>query len=79
MEKGQRDQVAGKYFRGVWDEFLLDGIPHRKLETLTWRAGRFLEMTIENAGEPVTIENFGLIETRFPWKTDSVSLPMTNH
>jgi hypothetical protein len=69
LMKGQRDTIAGKYFRGAWDEFLLDG-EERELSPLAWRCGRFIELYIVAAGEPVELESFTLRETRYPLEMD---------
>ena len=65
IEKGNRRQVIGKYFRGVTDEFICDG-KHRELTTLSWRSGRYVEISLKTASNPLTIINFRLRETRYP-------------
>jgi hypothetical protein len=67
--KGERDTVAGKYFRGLWDEFILDG-ESRTLSPLSWRCGRFIELYAVTANEPLEIEAFTLRETRYPLEMD---------
>lgn len=63
--KSDRAGVAGKYLRGVWDEFILDGEP-RELTPLAWRSGRFVELTITAAAAPVTVDDVTILETRYP-------------
>lgn len=64
-KKNQRDKIAGKYLRGVWDEFILDG-QSRDLTPLAWRAGRYIELLITASSEPVVLEQFKILETRYP-------------
>lgn len=66
MVKGNRDDVVGKYFRAPRDRFILDGGPERAHDTLWWRAGRYVEIVVEAAGEPVTIDAVAWRETRYP-------------
>ena len=64
--KGNRDDVAGKYFRAPRDRFLLNGDAACTYDTLWWRAGRYVEIVVEAAEEPVTIEAVAWRETRYP-------------
>jgi hypothetical protein len=71
QRKGDRAAVEGKFFwgapYGVGDEFLTDGGTNRALTTLWWEAGRYVEVTIETADEPLTIDAFELRETHYPY------------
>ncbi|HEY9170905.1 MAG TPA: alpha-L-rhamnosidase C-terminal domain-containing protein [Verrucomicrobiae bacterium] len=58
--------VAGQNFPGYEDHFLNDGLAGREYRTWWWRAGRFVMLTVTTADEPLTIERFGLLETRYP-------------
>lgn len=71
--KGDRDAIEGKFFVCIWwphdglgDLFLPDGGAHRRWETLWWQCGRYLEIVVETADEPLVIESFTLRETRYP-------------
>ena len=64
MEKGNRNVIWEKYMRGIWDEFRPDGDTARNFTPLTWRAGRYLELTIESGIEPMKL-GLKLQETRF--------------
>ncbi len=55
MEKGSRDEIDGKFFRGIVDEFRLDGNEHENLTPLVWGAGNFIELVIETKEEPLLI------------------------
>ncbi|OHB53738.1 MAG: hypothetical protein A2Y12_18835 [Planctomycetes bacterium GWF2_42_9] len=65
--KSHRDVIAGKYFRGVWDEFILDGAK-RELLPLAWRSGRYIELYIKTSYEPLEIKEIKIIETRYDLK-----------
>ncbi len=69
--KGQRDEFLGRYFHGLGDTFLPDGGERRRFEPLWWRAGRYVEIFVETAEEPLTLERFGLRETRYPLEMES--------
>ncbi|MBN1878325.1 MAG: alpha-L-rhamnosidase [Anaerolineae bacterium] len=70
--KGQRDEVAGRTFIAICRDVILpDGSARRQFEPLWWRAGRFVELLIETGDQPLTIESFGLLETRYPLEMES--------
>jgi hypothetical protein len=65
MRKGDRNEIAGKYFIGVGESFHPDGGIGREFDTLWWEAGRYLELFVQTAGEPLEV-NLILRETRYP-------------
>lgn len=76
--KGNRDEVEGKYFITIWwlkdgigDTFKPHGGEHRLFETLWWQCGRFVEVVVEAAAEPLTIESFKIRETRYPLEMEA--------
>jgi len=71
LAKGNRDQIEGKYFHGVGDTFLPDGGEERTFETLWWQAGRYLQLYVQTAETPLTIERINLCETRYPLEIES--------
>lgn len=66
--KGQRDEIEGKYFVGVGDTFEPDGGTRRHFDTLWWESGRYVELIVQTADEPLTIERFSLRETHYPYE-----------
>ena len=66
MDKGQRNEIEGKYFTGIADEILPDGSPHARYSPLWWQAGRYLELLIATAEEPLTLHSLSIEETRYP-------------
>ncbi len=66
IHKGNRNVLEGKYFVGTGDIFLPDGGSERCFDTLWWQAGRYVEILVETADEPLTIARFTLRETHYP-------------
>lgn len=64
--KGNRNEIDGKFFRGVGDTFRPDGGSARRFTTLWWQAGRYVEVTVRTGDEPLTIDSLKLRETRYP-------------
>ena len=62
--------VDGCYFRGIKDSYVADGGFGRRFEPLWWRAGRFLEITIATADEPIEIIDLSIRETRYPFEAE---------
>ena len=70
--KGQRDEVEGRTFIALCRDVIMPGGGEQRFfETLWWRAGRFIELLIETGDQPLTIEKFGLLETRYPLEMES--------
>ncbi|MGC9397233.1 MAG: alpha-L-rhamnosidase C-terminal domain-containing protein [Anaerolineae bacterium] len=69
--KGNRDAVEGKYYCGEGDIFRPDGGAHRIFENLWWKAGRYIEVLVATADEPLVIENLDFLETRYPLEPEA--------
>ena len=76
--KGNRDEIEGKYFVTIWhrtdgigDAFLPDGGAGRRFETLWWQCGRYVEVVVQTGDEPLTIHSLWLRETRYPLEMQS--------
>jgi alpha-L-rhamnosidase len=69
--KGNRNQIDGKYFCGRGDTFIPDGGEHRTFGILWWEAGRYIEVVVQTSDQPLKIERFVLMETRYPMEMDS--------
>jgi alpha-L-rhamnosidase len=69
--KGHRDEIDDKYFLGIGDTFLPDGGAQRRFVPLWWQAGRYLELLVQTADQPLTIERLALRETRYPLEMES--------
>ena len=76
--KGNRDQIEGKWLTalrreedGPGDTFYPDGGAGREFRPLWWQAGRYVQIAVETADEPLQIERFGIRETRYPLENQS--------
>lgn len=65
-EKGNRDEVDHRFFRGFSDAFSLDGGDNRSFTTPWWQAGRYLQLHVRAAEEPLELLALSLEETRYP-------------
>ena len=70
-DKGNRDEIEGKYFIGFGETFLPDGAEQRHFDTLWWQAGRYLEVYVETAAQPMILERLRLQESRYPLELES--------
>jgi alpha-L-rhamnosidase len=72
LMKGHRDQIDGKYMLGTPDRILTAGqdVPIR-FAPLDWRCGRYLEVLVRSAEEPLVIERLALRETGYPLEPES--------
>ncbi|MBC8160525.1 MAG: alpha-L-rhamnosidase [Roseiflexaceae bacterium] len=75
--KGNRNEIEGKLFTTMWwnrdgigDRWLLGG-GQRRLSTLWWQAGRYLELLVESSNKPLTIERITFRETRYPLENEA--------
>jgi hypothetical protein len=66
--KGNRAEIEGKFFHGVGDTFRPDGGEGRVFDTLWWQCGRYLEIVVQAADEPLVIKDLRLRETRYPFE-----------
>jgi alpha-L-rhamnosidase len=69
--KGNRNEIDNKYFIGLYDMFLPDGGVGRSFRPLWWRSGRYMELLVTTAAEPLTIERVALHETRYPLEMET--------
>jgi len=67
-QKGDRDAIDGRTAIGVFDRFLPDGGVHRDFEPLWWREWRYLDLNIETADEPLTLEALTANFTAYPFQ-----------
>lgn len=67
-QKGDRDDVGDRTARGLRDSFLPDGGAHRTFEPLWWRTWRYLDLDIQTANEPLTLESLKAFFTAYPFE-----------
>lgn len=68
MHKGDRDEVADRTAHGLKDGFLPDGGKERVFEPLWWRTWRYLDLDIQTAGQPLTLDSLQVRFTAYPFK-----------
>ncbi|RPI25999.1 MAG: alpha-L-rhamnosidase [Acidobacteria bacterium] len=71
FQKANRNEIENKYFLGMGDTFLPDGGSDRLFETLWWAAGRYVEILVRTASDPLTIQRLSWRETRYPLEMES--------
>jgi len=69
--KANRNEINGKYFLGLYDEYIADGGSNRIYKPLWWRAFRYIELTIITKDEPLVINDFRGIHTGYPFEQKS--------
>lgn len=67
-QKGNRDQIEGKQIHGVADRFYLDRNGSATFEPLNWRTWRFVQLDIETADHPLTIDKTSSVFTAYPFR-----------
>ena len=65
--KGNRNEIEGKNFIGYNDQFLPDGGSSRIFRPLWWRTWRYMELVIETAADPLTIDNLSATYVGYPF------------
>ncbi len=64
--KGNRNEVAGKKLYGYQDVFVADGGRERVFTSLWWRTWRYIELTVDTADEPLSIDDLSAIFSAYP-------------
>ena len=73
QQKGDRDAITFgdelvRSALGITDSFLPDGGTHRSFQPLWWRTWRYLDLDIQTAGEPLTLESLTASFTAYPFE-----------
>ena len=66
--KGDRDDVGDRQAIGITDSFLPDGGPVRTFEPLWWRTWRYLDLDIQTAADPITLDSLKAQFTAYPFE-----------
>lgn len=69
--KAMHDRDDGTRFEGPNDVYTLDGGENRTLEPFWWRCGRYVQVVVATADEPLTISRIAFRETRYPLELQS--------
>jgi alpha-L-rhamnosidase len=67
QQKGDRNEVGDRQALGVNDLFLPDGGARHTFEPLWWRVWRYLDLDIQTAGEPLTLDALQAEYTAYPF------------
>lgn len=70
--KGVRSEWKGKSFDGFGDRFEFDGRASARFQPPWFRCGRWCEICVEAADEPVEILSLDLVGSRYPLECESV-------
>ncbi len=68
FNKGNRNEIEGKVFVGPFDTFLADGGSKRIYRPLYWRTYRYIQLEIQTADQPLTIDDFFGTFTAYPFE-----------
>jgi alpha-L-rhamnosidase len=66
--KGNRNEVENKIFKGYEDNIISDGGTNRIYCSLWWRTFRYISITIETKDNPLTINDIYGIYTGYPFR-----------
>ncbi|MBK1879351.1 alpha-L-rhamnosidase C-terminal domain-containing protein [Pelagicoccus mobilis] len=66
LEKGDRNEVEGKVFRGFFDRFLPDGGDDQFYRPLRFRTFRYVLVEIETASDPLELKRLDSVFSAYP-------------
>ena len=66
--KANRNEIEGREIQGYYDTFRPDGAQHRLFRTLWFKTYRYIQLDIETAEQPLTIEDMYGIYTGYPFQ-----------
>lgn len=66
--KGHRDEHAGRELKGTGDQFVADGGAGRLFAPMDFRTYRYLQLDVETAGEPLTVDDLTGLFTGYPFE-----------
>jgi hypothetical protein len=70
-DKGNRDEIAGKYLIGNGDLFKVANGAPQEFMPLWWSAGRYVEVCAQAGDAPLTLHALRFHETRYPLEMES--------
>lgn len=66
--KGNRNDVEGKQMIGRQDRLVMNGRDKQTFSTMTWRTYRYVELKVQTADQPLTIDDVYGIFTGYPFE-----------
>ena len=67
INKGNRNDIAGKSFYGFADHYVSDGGARRLYRPLYWRTWRYIQLEIQTHDHPLTIDDISEIDSSYPF------------
>ena len=64
--KGNRNDVEGRFIRGVHDVFVPDGGAHRIYQPLYWRSFRYMQLDVTTGDAPLVVHDVHGVFTGYP-------------
>lgn len=71
FDKGNRDEIDGKFFFGMGDSLTCDGSDGMAFEPFWWEAGRFMRILVQTGDEALEIHSLKIRETHYPYRFES--------
>ncbi|WP_269542237.1 alpha-L-rhamnosidase C-terminal domain-containing protein [Cerasicoccus fimbriatus] len=70
--KGNRSEIAGKFWLGFGDVFTLPkSVGSVVSPLLWWRSGRYIRLRIKTGSEPLTLTRLEVVTTGYPYQIDA--------
>jgi len=66
--KGNRNEIAGRYIEGVSDEFISDGGERRSFQPLWWRTWRYLQIEVTTKSSALRLEKLDAWFSAYPFQ-----------
>jgi hypothetical protein len=66
-DKGNRNDIEGREIQGNFDQFLPDGGQNRRFRPLWFRTWRYLQLDVQTADEPLTVNDLSSSFTAYPF------------
>ncbi|MFV0591832.1 MAG: alpha-L-rhamnosidase C-terminal domain-containing protein [Draconibacterium sp.] len=70
--KSNRDEIEGKIFYGRRDSIVSNGEENQSFTTLYWRTFRYIQLSVQTEGEPLTIKDIYGTFSGYPFQQESV-------
>lgn len=67
MEKGNRNEIAGKHFVGRKDSLVASGASRQQFTTMAWRTYRYVLLRVQTADEPLVLHDIYGLATGYPF------------
>lgn len=70
--KSNRNEVAGKEFRGLTDTLISNGTPGQSYTSFLFRTYRYMKLTVQTGDDPLVIDSLYGTFTAYPFKAQAV-------